>query len=997
MRKIIKIGLWLLALVVLPVVVLRLALVVLFDPNDYKEDISAIFEGNTGLVLSSIGRIELDYYPWLDLRLEEVVIQGAPDYQGEPLARLRSAQLRVKLLPLLSGSVHADTVRLHGARFHLVQDAAGRPNWQPRREEGSSPRGEALAEDTLAIDTPAKDAPVFFIGGLDLREIDLQWRDESSGRRLSLSALTLSSDALEADRPISLKGDFQLQVEPGALKGKGELSATLTYTGGRVSGEGGLRFRLEDQREFVSRMQFELDPEEGLTEFREFSLQGPGGLEAGGALRWRTAPRPELNGNLRLVAKDTLELLRLAGLEQAAAAAARLPRRNLELRVEALEAQPGAGPFRISGLRTQVLGADLQADLEGRGLFTPQQLVVQGKLRLQVPDVPDLVALLAALPGLASAAPLRTLSGRLAGLRKPRDARLDVDLNMDLAAPAGILELRRLEGDFLGMRLAGMARREGANLVGRLALDTDRPGVLGVLAGNAELLQRLRSIHVEADLAGSPERIRLNPLSLRLEPKSGPDGTLKLSVQGVVQPTPLLLQIESLRAEGMGLQATGRLETKWQAGEAFPRATGELRVPEFDPSELLRTFGLASHLPGGDGVLRKLALESKFKSDGKRLEVERLQLVLDQSLLQGKADFSYSPLPRLGFSLELDRIALDPYLPPEADSPATQAQGPQEASRKLTEEQLRSLRGFVVEGDLRVGEISFRGMRLRQLQATLRGEKGRFRLEPLKAGLYEGQADIVVRADASVPEPQVHINAKLEGVQLGPLFKDLSGDPKLTGRLRAQTQLAAKGVAAAAIWQSLDGDARFRVHEGALYGVNISHRMRQWKFFSGLLKGRVALPPGERKTDFSELSASARIVKGIVSSDDLLLLSPVLRLSGQGELDLPKKMADYKISAALLNPLSSGDERPLELRGLEIPVRIHGPLQALEYGFDYKQLLTKGVVDAVSGKLLDKAGSLFGGSDGEGKQEDGARKEAKEKDKEKPVQDKLLDNLKKLF
>lgn len=991
MRKIFKIGLWLLGLFCL-VVVLLLSVLLLQDPNDYREEVAEAFQEQTGLVMTDIGRIELDYYPWLDLRLEEVVIQGAEGYQGEPLARLRGARVRVKLFSLLFGTPYMDTVQLHGAEFHLVKDASGRANWEPR--DAAAARSDA--DDGAA--SAFGDALAFVIGGLDVRDVNLQWRDESAGRRVQIDALNLKSDALAVEQPMTFQGDFGLQVTPGSIKGKGDFSATVTYADEQVSGEGGLQLSLEGGRKFETSMQFSSDLEEGVTEFRGFSLRGPAGLNAdGGFLLNAAARQPELRGSLRLQVKDTLELLRIAGLEQAAAAAAKLSSRELDLQVQALEVAPAASPFRITGLAAKLLGAELRADLEGKGLFTPRKLAARGKVTLKVPDVPTLTAFLASLPGLTAVEPLGVMAKRMAGLSKPRAAVLELDLDLDLAPSSMRLDLPRLEGNLLGLQLQGMVSGDAEKLSGRMALTTERPGVLGVLAGNQELGRHLRSLHMEATLAGSAERLRFKPLSLRLVPKAGQGAeSVTVTARGMLQPAETRLQLESLNAAGLGLAVTGRLDARWETDEALPRADGALSVPEFNPTQLLRILGLEKSLPSGEGVLRKLALETEFKSDGKNLNIPRLQLTLDQSKLNGQVEFDYSSRPRLAFKLDLDRMNLDSYLPPATkEETGDQADA---APLEFSEEQLRLLAGLTLDGSLRAGELLVRGVRLQELQATLRGQDGLFSLEPLSAKLYEGSANLNLRADVSKPAPPVSMEAKLEGVQVGPLLKDLSGKNTLSGLLRAQVQLEGAGAGVPAILQSLNGDLGFRVNEGSLRGVNIAHRMRQWKFFSGLLKGRAELPPEERKTDFTELSATGQVTQGTLRNEDLQLLSPVLEVRGQGELNLPLATADYSVSAALLGSSAGNKLVPKELRGIKFPIRIQGPLADLEYGFDYKQLLATGVKDAIIDQLKDKlklpgVGGLLGGSEAKDKEED----KAEQPEKKEQVKDQVLEGLKKLF
>ena len=109
----------------------------------------------------------------------------------------------------------------------------------------------------------------------------------------------------------------------------------------------------------------------------------------------------------------------------------------------------------------------------------------------------------------------------------------------------------------------------------------------------------------------------------------------------------------------------------------------------------------------------------------------------------------------------------------------------------------------------------------------------------------------------------------------------------------------------------------------------------------GQLKGQQTVQRNNaEKTDFSELGGSLNIVNGIIRNDDLSAKSPLLRLAGNGMVDLPASKIDYLLKASLVASSKGQDGRELmELKALTVPVRLHGPLTAPGYTLDYGSLL----------------------------------------------------------
>jgi AsmA protein len=122
---------------------------------------------------------------------------------------------------------------------------------------------------------------------------------------------------------------------------------------------------------------------------------------------------------------------------------------------------------------------------------------------------------------------------------------------------------------------------------------------------------------------------------------------------------------------------------------------------------------------------------------------------------------------------------------------------------------------------------------------------------------------------------------------------------------------------------SLNGTAEFSFKDGAVNGVNIAALIREAQ---ATLEGQ-PLPKQQQpnRTDFALLRGSATVNNGLVRNDDLVMKSPLLRISGAGEVSLPKETIDYTLNTKFVGSLEGqGGKGQNKLEGVSIPVHVGG-------------------------------------------------------------------------
>jgi AsmA protein len=147
----------------------------------------------------------------------------------------------------------------------------------------------------------------------------------------------------------------------------------------------------------------------------------------------------------------------------------------------------------------------------------------------------------------------------------------------------------------------------------------------------------------------------------------------------------------------------------------------------------------------------------------------------------------------------------------------------------------------------------------------------------------------------------------------------------------------------------LGGNASFSFTDGSVKGVNIAALIRNAR---AKLKGEPAPASSEpNQTDFTEMKGTTVISNGLVRNDDLYMSSPLLRLTGKGEVSLPGETIDYTLTAKLVSSLEGQGGAALgDLKGVSIPVRIGGTFSKPSYTPDLGAALS----DAAKAKVEEK-------------------------------------------
>jgi AsmA protein len=207
----------------------------------------------------------------------------------------------------------------------------------------------------------------------------------------------------------------------------------------------------------------------------------------------------------------------------------------------------------------------------------------------------------------------------------------------------------------------------------------------------------------------------------------------------------------------------------------------------------------------------------------------------------------------------------------------------------------------------------------------------------------------------------IALKENLTGVAIGPILRDFAQQDRLEGKGNVTLDVTTAGATVNAMKRALNGSARMNLHDGAIKGINLGEIIRKGRSMLG--GGGQSAAQGQsagdktQKTDFTELSASFTIKNGIAHNEDLDAKSPLFRLGGAGDINIPQSSLNYVAKASIVatGEGQGGRERD-QLAGLTVPVKLSGTFDDLKYDVDFRAVAGQAAKSQIGEKVKERLG-----------------------------------------
>ncbi len=502
---------------------------------------------------------------------------------------------------------------------------------------------------------------------------------------------------------------------------------------------------------------------------------------------------------------------------------------------------------------------------------------------------------------------------------------------------------------------------------------------------------------LDADIAG----MTTNPVSVHLEQKL--DVNLD---EDRAQVTDLLL-------EAAGTRTTGNATVTGLTGEM--KVAGQIDTEPFDANAALEAIGEEPIETSDDSALSKVALSATLDGPANSVMVNPLKVTLDSSTLSGKAGLENLETGKIVFDLNLDKITLDGYLPPQSDDEDSAAAsgagggtgGKEGGTAQLSEAELipvESLRPLLLDGSLKIGELNYDTIQASNIVFNVDAKDGVLRLTKASGDTLQGGFNASGRLDVSGNTPRISFKQNVSSMQLQPVVAMALDKDLAKGIFSMDLDFSASGNSEKALVNSAKGNASMNLADGTVRGLNlygtlvggVNDMLGRFQGLSALIPNQESgkLPAAlSEDTKIIDLTTRASLNQQVANLDSLEAKLDKGTLSGNGWMNMLTQEFDLKIG--MQSPELGGSKY---LEDVTWPLRCQGSLAgspAKWCGPDregFAKIAQQAATNAAKGKLKEKLGIDAEGDSTEEVLKNAAKQKAQEK-----IQEEMGDKLKGFF
>lgn len=371
-------------------------------------------------------------------------------------------------------------------------------------------------------------------------------------------------------------------------------------------------------------------------------------------------------------------------------------------------------------------------------------------------------------------------------------------------------------------------------------------------------------------------------------------------------------------------------------------------------------------LQGGDvpaqGITGEGSLSAKWQGDRRQITLSDLHLSANDSAFSGKGSVILSEKPQWLLDLQFDTLNLDNLLAPKetaSTNSSTDQQGQQAQARlprpviaNSVQPEYTSLRDFSAQVSLTANNIRWRGMRFDNVNGQFSNNAGLLSISTLQGKMGNGDISLPGTLDVRRDTSRAAFQPRLDNVEIGNILKAFNYPIALTGKLSLAGDFTGSRIDADDFRRNWQGDAHVEIKDSQMEGLNFQQLIQQAVARSSDVQVQENYDNATRLDTFrTELSLDS----GTMTLADMQGSSPLLSLTGQGEMDLVQEQCDTHFNVRVLEGWK-GDSKLVDyLKSTNIPLNVYGKWQSLNYSLQVDQILRKHLQDEAKRRLNEWA------------------------------------------
>ena len=815
----------------------------------------------TGRNLFIEGPIKRTLYPNVGFSLGAVRISNAAWAEEPDMIAATSANLAVRMTPLLSGRVEIENLTLVDPVIRLERRVDGTANWDDFSKKKATEINEIKEINEITANDPVanqgtgaatNDLRAILIENAIIANGSLFVRDAIAGQSLAMTAINLTAAMPSLDQAFTVDGSAQVNGQSATLKATVDSLAALAEgakTRADIALEGvglevafngtveGIGQRFPDANgTFLTRLDADKQKTDWVRDAFGDALKEIGGVSLQGAF----------NASEQALALDVKGAVDIKGRPT-----------NIIATASAADGwTSGAAPASVD---VSVRGADI--DIGYRGVIAASR------------------------------------TGTPPHIKGDWRARLG-----DVASALSWIGVKPIKGDPL-------SRVQTVDLRGSLALNdrrlaSDTKGAVG-FGG--------RTVTVNASVTGNADWQTGGPLRTAFAARS--KGLFEASWSGSV--TPPLANGSGVRAEGDAAFSSNAVKTlvQWAGAGPIPVSDDAFNTAAFtgaisvgDGSFSAKNVMLKVDQAAVRGDVAALVKPGAAPSISANLSASALDL---RPITQGRR-VQGNGTQGNGIRGNGTR-GNGTQASPGSGGASSGAKATGWSPEKLD---LRFLK--LVNADIKLTTAGLRThvIRVGKSAMALTLHNGRLQTRILEMALYGGNAQGVAIVNGQ-GAPSIDIDLNVSGVALKPFLTDTARLDWLEGAGDVALKVNGAGDSMRAIMGSLGGRASMKFSDGAVVGFNLAALVRNLTSLG--LNAREA-----EKTDFAEMAANFSITSGVATTKDFRMIGPLVRLVAEGHIDIGRQSLDLRATPKAVATLK-GQGGAADLRGIAFPLTIKGP------------------------------------------------------------------------
>lgn len=168
-----------------------------------------------------------------------------------------------------------------------------------------------------------------------------------------------------------------------------------------------------------------------------------------------------------------------------------------------------------------------------------------------------------------------------------------------------------------------------------------------------------------------------------------------------------------------------------------------------------------------------------------------------------------------------------------------------------------------------------------------------------RVDMLEGRAQLRGRLDLTGPVPRLGLQGDLDDIRAGGFLRLFDPESEIVkGRAGGSAEIMCEGTTPDELLRTMDGKVTVYSRDGVIKKWNLISKIFGLLNVYDLLRGKLRLT--SEGLPYSKMGATFTVSKGIFHTENLLLDSPSMVMTGKVDLDMPARTVDGKIAVSPL-------------------------------------------------------------------------------------------------